>query len=150
MQESRATQISLPTRLCEKPPDRPSPPVEAAFGIDIEYAVLQKIYASTPIQRNGTVRPSASVAACRRSPDRRIRSTSPPATWSGRTSQCGCLRRFTRLTNASRKKIEMHAHAVMLHFMYYNFGEVHQTLRVTPAMVAGVADRVWSLQEIAL
>jgi len=44
----------------------------------------------------------------------------------------------------------MHAHAVMLHFMYYNFGEVHQTLRVTPAMVAGVADRVWSLQEIAL
>ena len=69
MQESRATQIGLPTRLCEKPPDRPSPPVEAAFGIDIEYAVLQKIYAST--QSKETVQ-SGRLHRLRRAGDRRI------------------------------------------------------------------------------
>jgi hypothetical protein len=57
------------------------------------------------------------------------------------------MRRFTRLTNAFSKKIENHA-AVALYFMYYNFGRVHQTLRVTPAMEAGVSDHVWSVEEI--
>ena len=60
------------------------------------------------------------------------------------------MRRFTRLTNAFSKKAENHAHAVSLHFMYYNFGRIHKTLRVTPAMEAGVSDHVWSLEEIAL
>lgn len=59
------------------------------------------------------------------------------------------MRRFTRLTNGFSKKVQNHAHAVALHFMYYNFGRVHKTLRVTPAMQAGVADHVWSLEEIA-
>ena len=58
-------------------------------------------------------------------------------------------RRFTRLTNAFSKKVENHAFAVALHFMYYNFGRVHKTLRVTPAMEAGIADHIWSLEEIA-
>jgi hypothetical protein len=58
------------------------------------------------------------------------------------------IRRFTRLTNAFSKKIENHAAAVALYFMYYNFGRVHQTLRVTPAMEAGVANHVWSIEEI--
>ena len=58
------------------------------------------------------------------------------------------IRRFTRLTNAFSKKIENHAAAVALYFMYYNFGRVHQTLRVTPAMEAGVSDHVWSVEEI--
>ncbi len=58
-------------------------------------------------------------------------------------------RRFTRLTNGFSKKVQNHAHAVSLHFMNYNFGRVHKTLRVTPAMQAGVADHVWSLEEIA-
>ena len=53
------------------------------------------------------------------------------------------MRRFTRLTNAFSKKVENHAAAVALYFMYYNFGRIHQTLRVTPAMEAGVADHVW-------
>jgi hypothetical protein len=55
------------------------------------------------------------------------------------------MRRFTRLTNAFSKKIENHAAAVALHFMYYNFCRVHQTLRVTPAMEAGISAHVWSL-----
>ena len=58
------------------------------------------------------------------------------------------MRRFTRLTNAFSKKVENHAAAVALYFMYYNFGRVHQTLRVTPAMEAGVTDHVWSVEEI--
>ena len=58
------------------------------------------------------------------------------------------MRRFTRLTNAFSKKIENLEHAVALHFMHYNFARVHQTLRVTPAMEAGVSDHVWSLEEI--
>src|SRR5205823_8475468 len=58
------------------------------------------------------------------------------------------MRRFTRLTNGFSKKIEMHAHAVALHFAYYNFCKIHQTLRVTPAMEAKIADHVWSLEEL--
>lgn len=59
------------------------------------------------------------------------------------------MRRFTRLTNAFSKKIENHAHAVALHFMHYNFCPIHQSLRVTPAMEAGLTDHVWSLEELA-
>src|SRR3954466_1542253 len=59
------------------------------------------------------------------------------------------MRRFTRLTNAFSKKVENHAHAVALHFMYYNFIKLHRTLRVTPAMAAGVTDRLWEIADIA-
>ena len=58
------------------------------------------------------------------------------------------MRRFTRLTNAFSKKVENHAYAVSLHFMYYNFVKVHQTLRVTPAMAAGLTDRLWDIEDL--
>jgi hypothetical protein len=58
------------------------------------------------------------------------------------------MRRFTRLTNAFSKKIEMHMHAVSLHFMHYNFARIHKTIKVTPAMQAGIAAHVWSIEEI--
>jgi len=58
------------------------------------------------------------------------------------------MRRFTRLTNAHSKKVENHRHALALYFMYYNFARIHSTLRVTPAMQAGVAKYVWSMEEI--
>ena len=58
------------------------------------------------------------------------------------------MRRFTRLTNAFSKKIENHAHAVALNFMYYNFVRIHKTLRVTPATAAGVTDRLWEIGDI--
>jgi hypothetical protein len=58
------------------------------------------------------------------------------------------IRRFTRLTNAFSKKIENHAAAVAIWFMYYNFCRVHQTLRVTPAMEAGISDHAWSIEEM--
>ncbi len=59
------------------------------------------------------------------------------------------MRRFTRLTNGFSKKIENHACAVALHYMFYNFAKIHKTLRVTTAMQAGIADHVWTLEDIA-
>ena len=58
-------------------------------------------------------------------------------------------RRFTRLTNGFSKKVDNHAHALAIYYMHYNFGRIHKTLRVTPAMEAKVSDHVWSLEEIA-
>jgi hypothetical protein len=58
------------------------------------------------------------------------------------------IRRFTRLRNAFSKKVENHAAAVALWFMYYNFCRVHQTLRVTPAMEAGISNHVWTIEEL--
>ena len=58
------------------------------------------------------------------------------------------MRRFTRLTNAFSKKVDNHKVMIALHYMHYNFGRIHKTLRVTPAMEAGVADHVWGLEEI--
>jgi hypothetical protein len=60
------------------------------------------------------------------------------------------MRRFTRLTNAFSKKVENHVAMVAIHFMHYNFSRIHKSLRVTPAMAAGISDHVWSLEEIAL
>ena len=59
------------------------------------------------------------------------------------------MRRFTRLTNGFSKKIENHEYAIAIHYMHYNFGRIHKTLRVTPAMEAGISDHVWTLEEIA-
>ena len=58
------------------------------------------------------------------------------------------MHRFTRLTNGFSKKVENHGHAVALHFMHYSFGRIHKSLRVTPAMAAGVSDHVWAREEI--
>jgi hypothetical protein len=58
------------------------------------------------------------------------------------------MRRFTRLTNAFSKKLENLEHAVALHFMHYNFARIHASLRITPAMEAGISDHVWDLEEI--
>ena len=59
------------------------------------------------------------------------------------------MRRFTRLTNAFSKKVENHAHALAIYFMHYNLVRIHQTLRCTPAMEAGVTDRLWSINDMA-
>lgn len=67
---------------------------------------------------------------------------------SARTSPCGCICAFTRLTNGFSKKVEAHANAVALHFMYYNFVRIHATLRMTPAMAAGVTGKLWEIADI--
>jgi hypothetical protein len=58
------------------------------------------------------------------------------------------MRRLTRLTNGFSKKLENHESAIALHFMHYNFARIHMSLRITPAMAAGISDHVWSLEEI--
>lgn len=74
-----------------------------------------------------------------------------PRRWAGSSRPlCFSLRRFTRLTNAHSKKVENHRHALALYFMYYNFAWIHSTLRVTPAMEAGVTGHVWTIEEIIL
>ena len=127
--------------------------VEGAFGADIDYAMLVKMYGNDSPSSNPDSKYSPSKFMNARKqvitgmPDKRKVSTSI-AERNNLTMRMS-MRRFTRLTNGFSKKIENLEAAVALHFMYYNFGRIHQTLRVTPAMEAGISDHVWSLEEIA-
>lgn len=123
--------------------------VEESFGTDIDYAVLIKVYGN---DREGQKRYSPAPFVCTET----IKIKGKPEAKSVSTSFVErqnltmrmSMRRFTRLTNAFSKKVENLAHAVSLHFMYYNFCRIHQSLRVTPAMEAGIANHVWSLEEL--
>ncbi len=124
--------------------------VEGAFGADIDYAMLIKLYGQAPEGQRRYSPPVCVGANARRvvgKPDADKISTSF-AERQNLTMRMS-MRRFTRLTNGFSKKVENHMHAISLHYMYYNFGRIHQTLRVTPAMEAGVTDHIWSLEEIA-
>lgn len=127
--------------------------VEDSFGANIDYAILMKLYGGdtagqgaerkySPSECCGTI-----VETVCGNPDMAHVSTSYVER-QNLTMRMG-MRRFTRLTNGFSKKVENHMHAVSLHFMYYNFGRIYKTLRVTPAMEAGVSDHIWSLEEIA-
>jgi IS1 family transposase len=123
--------------------------VESAFGADIDYAQLQKVYGASA--ENHTRYSPAQCIGCEMKvvsgdPDPKHVSTSfvERQNLSMRMS----IRRFTRLTNAFSKKIENHAAAVAIWFMYYNFCRVHSTLRVTPAMEAGISDHIWIIEEL--
>lgn len=124
--------------------------VEAAFGADIDYSMLIKLYGETPEQEK-RYSPAKCIGTktqcCTGSPDPRHISTSYVERQN--LTMRMQMRRFTRLTNGFSKKIENHVAAVSLHFMHYNFARIHRTLRVTPAMAAGVSDHVWTLEEIA-
>lgn len=123
--------------------------VEGAFGADIDYAMLVKIYGAT-LESETRYSPAQCIgvqsAVIVGKPDPKHISTSfvERQNLTMRMS----MRRFTRLTNAFSKKLDNLKAAVALHFMHYNFCRVHQTLRVTPAMQAGIADHVWSLEEL--
>lgn len=126
--------------------------VDNAFGIDIDYAMLVKMYGeSTEAKVQKRYSPAKFTGSRKEAmtgnPDRKHISTSY-AERQNLTMRMS-MRRFTRLTNAFSKKVENLAHAVSLHFMFYNFGRIHKSLRVTPAMEAGISDHVWSLEEIA-
>lgn len=125
--------------------------VEDAFGTNIDYAMLVKIYGNEH-QKGPEVRYSPAVcmgakkAVISGRPDFAHVSTS--MTERNNLTMRMSMRRFTRLTNAFSKKIENHEHAIALHFMHYNFCRIHQTLRVTPAMEAGVSKKVWEISDI--
>lgn len=122
--------------------------VEGAFGADIDYAQLVKLYGAS--QEETRYSPAECIGCERKAvsgkPDPKHISTS----YSERQNLTMRMqiRRFTRLTNAFSKKVENHAYHVALHYMYYNYCRIHQTLRVTPAMEAGITDHVWSLEEM--
>jgi len=120
--------------------------VEAAFGADVDYAMLSKIYESS--QEETRYSPArcvgCKVQAISGQPDPDHISTSYVER-SNLSIRMG-TRRFTRLTNAFSKKVENHAAAFALYLMHYNFCRVHQTLRVTPAMEAGLSDHIWTVK----
>ncbi|MGA2559681.1 MAG: IS1 family transposase [Terracidiphilus sp.] len=123
--------------------------VEGAFGIDVDYAMLIKVYGqpASPETRYspGEVIGTETVRVMG-APDPRHISTNfvERQNLTMRMS----MRRFTRLTNGFSKKIENHEAMLAVYFMHYNYCRVHQTLRVTPAMEAGLADHVWTIQEL--
>jgi IS1 family transposase len=123
--------------------------VEGAFGADVDYAMLVKIYGGTtdsetrysPAECIGCVPTPISGQ-----PDPKHISTSFVERQN--LTMRMHMRRFTRLTNAHSKKLENHCHMLALHFMYYNFAKIHETLRTTPAMAAGVTTKLWEVEDI--
>jgi IS1 family transposase len=124
--------------------------VEGAFGADIDYAMLVKIYGASNDNPESRYSPATCIG-CRTgilsgSPDPKHISTSFVER-SNLSMRMG-MRRFTRLTNGFSKKIENHGHQVALYFFHYNFCRVHSSLRVTPAMEAGLTHHVWTIEEL--
>lgn len=124
--------------------------VEDAFGADIDYAQLQKIFGAPSEEEQRRYSPARCIGS-----DIKVVSGNPNPKHictshverQNLSMRMG-MRRFTRLTNGFSKKLENHCHAIALYFLYYNFARVHQTLRVTPAMEAGLSNHVWSIEEI--
>jgi len=123
--------------------------VEQSFGADIDYAMLIKHYGA-PVGALGRYSPGD----CTGIELRRVEGRPDPAHVSTSYAERANLtlrmgsRRFTRLTNAFSKKVENHAHSVAIHTMHYNFVRIHQTLRCTPAMAAGVTGQLWELADM--
>jgi IS1 family transposase len=124
--------------------------VEDAFLGQVDYAILQKIYGTAPTEAGSRYSPAQCMGiklhVMNGDPDPSLISTSYVER-SNLTMRMH-MRRFTRLTNGHSKKVENHAHAVALHFAYYNFVKIHQTLRTTPAMAAGVTNRLWEIEDL--
>ena len=122
--------------------------VEGAFGAEIDYAQLIKLYGGDT-DKDTRYSPGTCIGA----EERVVQGPKPKDISTSYVERQNLtmrmsMRRFTRLTNAFTKKVENLEHALALHYMHYNFARVHQTLGVTPAMAAGVADHQWSLEEI--
>ena len=124
--------------------------VEGAFGADVDYAQLVKLYGAAPDSARGRYSP-ADCTGIRKTrvegePDEAHVSTSYVERQN--LTMRMHMRRFTRLTNAFSKKFENHAHMVAIYTVWYNFCRIHKTLRITPAMGAGLTGRVWELSDI--
>ena len=123
--------------------------VEGAFGGDVDYAQLHKIYGPSAAPA-GRYSPAECVGIQKKrvegNPDPKHVSTSYVERQN--LTMRMSMRRFTRLTNGFSKKLENHVHALALYFAFYNFCRIHKTLRMSPAMAAGVTDRLWSLEDI--
>ena len=124
--------------------------VENAFGADIDYAMLVKIYGASNDGPESRYSPATCIG-CRTgvlAGDPNPKHISTSFVERQNLSMRMGMRRFTRLTNGLSKKLENHGHMTALYFMHYNFCRIHKTLRVTPAMEAGLADHVWDIDEL--
>ena len=148
--EDLASRLALRVKLTTDGHKRYLQAVEDAFGGAIDYTMLVKHYGpgSTTDQRRYSLSEfvNADKRAITGSPDKAHVSTSFVER-QNLTMRIG-MRRLTRLTNGFSKKVENLEHATALHFMHYNFARIYKTLRVTPAMEAGIAKHVWTLEEI--
>lgn len=124
--------------------------VDGASGADVDYSMLVKLYGNPP-ESERRYSPSECIGCEKQGisgqPDPKHISTSYVERQN--LTMRMSMRRFTRLTNAFSKKVENLAHAVSLHYMYYNFGRIHETLKMTPSMAAGVSNHIWEMEEIA-
>ncbi len=124
--------------------------IEGAFGADIDYAMLVKTYGAAPEAAKGRYSPAECTGAIKTpiegKPDPKHISTSFVER-SNLSIRMG-NRRMTRLTNAFSKKAENHAHMMAIYFMHYNFVRIHQTLKITPAMAAGVTPKLWEMSDM--
>lgn len=125
--------------------------VSQAFGGEVDYGMLVKIYGAAPDSFKGRYSPAECIGSKREAitgnPDMHLISTSYVER-QNLNMRMG-MRRFTRLTNAFSKKIDNHFHALSLYFVFYNFVRIHKSLKMTPAMAAGVSDRLWSMEDLA-
>ena len=123
--------------------------VDTVFGSDVDYAMLHKIYGAAP---SGERRysPAICIGAQKRKITGKPNAKHVSTSYAERANLTMRMhmRRFTRLTNAFSKKVENHVAAVALHTMFYNFVRVHQTLKMSPAMAAGVTDRLWEISDL--
>jgi IS1 family transposase len=124
--------------------------IEEAFGADIDYAMIVKVYGHNQDEASKRYSPAECIG-CEKEvitgkPDMNLVSTSyiERQNLTMRMS----MRRFTRLTNGFSKKIENHMHAIAIHYMYYNFCRIHKSLRCSPAMAAGVSNTLWSIEDM--
>jgi IS1 family transposase len=126
--------------------------VEDAFGADIDYAQLQKIYGAPSDAEMRRYSPAKCIGADQKvvsgDPDPKHVSTSYVERHN--LTMRMSMRRFTRLTNGFSKKIQNHSAMVAVYAVHYNFARIHKSLRITPAMAAGLSDHVWSLEEIVM
>jgi IS1 family transposase/lambda repressor-like predicted transcriptional regulator len=123
--------------------------VEGSFGGDVDYAQLIKMYGQT-VTPAGRYSPAecTGIKKVRRQGSPDIAHVSTSYVERQNLTMRMSMRRFTRLTNAFSKKLDNHIHALALYFAFYNFCRIHKTLRMSPAMAAGITDRLWSLEDI--
>lgn len=123
--------------------------VDEAFGCDVDYAMLVKLYGAETTE-TGRYSPPKCIGARRQSIIGKPKKENVSTSYVERQNLTMrmSMRRFTRLTNGFSKKVQNLEYAVALHFMYYNFCRIHRSLRVTPAMEAGVTDKLWKIEDI--
>lgn len=124
--------------------------VDEAFGTEIDFAQLVKLYGKS-LEGEHRYSPAECTGALKTPITGRPKMKHVSTSYVERQNLTMrmSMRRFTRLTNAFSKKVANHAHAVALHFMYYNFVRIHKTLRVTPAMAAGITKKLWDVEDLA-